>query len=163
MRAHTSDEYDWWFRSAYPAVARTVFLILHDHALAEEVAQDAFVQLYRSWPTVRGYERPDLWVRRVAIRMAVRQVKREEMRRERERLAVQEHPDPTLDTDVIRAVATLSPMQRAAVVLYYWADEPVHEIARALEVSESSVKQHLFRARSRLARLLEERVPGDVD
>jgi RNA polymerase sigma-70 factor (ECF subfamily) len=53
-------------------------------------------------------------------------------------------------------------MQRAAVVLYYWADQPVQEIARTLAVSESTVKQHLFRARGRLAELLREEVGEDV-
>lgn len=163
MRAQASVEYDWWFRAAYPKVARTVFLILHDRAVAEEIAQDAFVQLYRHWSTVQGYERPDLWVRRVAIRLAVRHVKREGVRRERERLSVEvPHDHHPRDPDVIRAVATLSPMQRAAVVLYYWADESVFEIARDLGVSESSVKQHLFRARARLATVLGEEVSGDV-
>lgn len=162
MRADASEEYDWWFRAAYPTVARTVFLILHDRALADEVAQDAFMQLHRHWSTVQGYERPDLWVRRVAIRLAVRQVKRERMRRHRERLAAETPHEQLPDLDVARAVATLSPMQRAAVVLYYWADESVFDIARALEVSESSVKQHLFRARARLATVLGEEVSGDV-
>lgn len=162
MRARASAEYDWWFRAAYPQVARTVFLILHDRAQAEEVAQDAFVQLYRHWSTIQAYERPDLWVRRVAIRMAVRQVKREQMRKERERLALVDTYEQLPDQDVARAVATLSPMQRAAVVLHYWADESVFDIARTLGVSESSVKQHLFRARSRLATVLGEEVSGDV-
>ena len=162
MRVQASAEYDWWFRAAYPSVARTVFLILHDRAVAEEIAQDAFVQLYRHWSTVQGYERPDLWVRRVAIRMAVRQVKRERTRRHRERLAVEVPHEHLPDPDVVRAIATLSPMQQAAVVLYYWADESVFDIARALEVSESSVKQHLFRARARLATVLGEEVSGDV-
>ena len=162
MGAQASEEYDWWFRAAYSSISRTVFLILHDSASAEEVAQDAFVQLYRHWSTVQGYERPDLWVRRVAIRLAVRRVKRDRMRSERERLAVVEPHEQLPDLDVVRAVAELSPMQRAAVVLYYWADESVFDIARTLGVSESSVKQHLFRARSRLAALLDEEVSGDV-
>lgn len=163
MRGAASEEYDWWFRAAYAHVARTVFLVLHDRAQSEEIAQDAFVELYRNWSTVRGYERPDLWVRRVAIRMAVRRVKREQMRKERERLVVVADSYTQLrDPDVASAVASLSPMQRAAVVLYYWADESVFDIARTLGVSESSVKQHLFRARARLATVLGEEVSGDV-
>jgi RNA polymerase sigma-70 factor (ECF subfamily) len=94
--------------------------------------------------------------------MAVRQVKRERMRKERERLAVVEPPDQGPDPDVARAVATLSPMQRAAVVLHYWGDASILDIARTLGVSESSVKQHLFRARARLATALGEEVSGDV-
>jgi RNA polymerase sigma-70 factor (ECF subfamily) len=53
-------------------------------------------------------------------------------------------------------------MQRAAVVLYYWEDRPIAEIAHALGVSESTVKQHLHRARRRLAQILGEEVAGDV-
>jgi RNA polymerase sigma factor (sigma-70 family) len=163
MGTQASEEYDWWFRAAYASVSRTVFLIVHDRSVADEVAQDAFVQLYRHWSTVQGYERPDLWVRRVAIRLAVRRVKRDRMRTERERVAAIEPHEQARDLDVVRAVAGLSPMQRAAVVLYYWVDESIFDIARTLEVSESSVKQHLFRARSRLAAVLGEEVSGDVD
>ena len=53
-------------------------------------------------------------------------------------------------------------MQRAAVVLFYWEDRPVSEIAQTLEVSDSTVKQHLYRARHRLAELLGEEVSDDV-
>lgn len=162
MRTAARDEFDWWYRAAYPRVARTVLLIVHDRGRAEEVTQDAFVQLLRHWDTVGGYESPDAWVRRVAIRLAVRHVRRERMRAVREPLAAETSERPLPDPDLTRAVATLSPMQRAVVVLYYWADEPIFEIARALEVSESTVKQHLFRARTRLAALLGEEVNEDV-
>jgi RNA polymerase sigma-70 factor (ECF subfamily) len=53
-------------------------------------------------------------------------------------------------------------MQRAAVVLFYWEDQSVREVARALQVSESTVKQHLYRARHRLADVLGEQVSDDV-
>ncbi|MEH7984637.1 RNA polymerase sigma factor, partial [Pseudomonas aeruginosa] len=113
--------------------------------------------------SVRSYERPDAWVRRVAIRMAVKQAKRERMGRQRERLAeVRDRPVSVPDPDVARGVAKLSPMQRAVVVLFYWEDLTVFDIAHALEVSESTVKQHLFRARARLADLLGEEVTEDV-
>lgn len=162
MRAEARTEFDWWFRAAYPRVARTAFLILHDAGLAEQIAQDSFLELYRRWPTLRDYEHPDAWVRRVAVQRAVKHVRRERMRTERERLAVQQRWEHLPDPDVARAVRTLSPMQRAAVALYYWDDAPVFEIARTLGVSESTVKQHLHRARQRLAVLLGEEVSGDV-
>ncbi len=163
MRTEASVEFDWWFRASYSSVARTVFLVVGDRGRAEEITQDAFVQMLRHWSSVRGYERPDGWVRRVAIRMAVKQAKRERMRRERERLAVvRGDPTPLPDPDLAASVAQLSPMQRAVVVLFYWEDQSVFDIARALEVSESTVKQHLFRARARLASLLGEAVADDV-
>jgi DNA-directed RNA polymerase specialized sigma24 family protein len=163
VRTEASAEFDWWFRASYSSVARTVFLVVRDRGRAEEIAQDAFVQMLRHWSSVRRYERPDAWVRRVAIRMAVKQAKRERMRWERERLAVvRGDPTPLPDPDLAASVAQLSPMQRAVVVLFYWEDQSVFDIARALEVSESTVKQHLFRARTRLAGLLGEEVADDV-
>jgi hypothetical protein len=38
--SQASEEYDWWFRAAYAPVSRTVFLIVHDRSLADEIAQD---------------------------------------------------------------------------------------------------------------------------
>jgi len=163
VRTEASVEFDWWFRASYSSVARTVFVVVGDRGRAEEITQDAFVQMLRHWSSVRGYERPDAWVRRVAIRIAVKQAKRERMRGERERLAVvRTDPTPLPDPDLAAGVAQLSPMQRAAVVLFYWEDLSVFDIARALGVSESTVKQHLFRARARLAGLLGEEVADDV-
>lgn len=163
MRIEASAEFDWWFRASYSSIARTVFLVTGDQGRAEEITQDAFVKMLQHWSSVRGYEKPDAWVRRVAIRMAVKQVKRERMRKERERLAVvRTYLAPLPDPDLAGCVAQLSPMQRAVVVLFYWEDQPVFDIARALEVSESTVKQHLFRARARLARVLGEEAADDV-
>lgn len=91
--------------------------------------------------------------------MAVKQAKREQMGRERERLVdVRVRPVWWPDPDVARSVGQLSPMQRAVVVLFYWEDLSVFDIAHALGVSDSTVKQHLFRARARLADLLGEEV-----
>ena len=164
MRAEYGQEYDWYFRACFSPVSRTVYLIIHDRGLAEDITQEAFYRMLRHWRTVSRYEAPEAWVRRVAIRIAVREVQRAAARPAKERLGQPVRPDPALpDPDLARAVAALTPMQRAAVVLYYWEDRPVAEIARVLEVSESTVKQHLHRARHRLAELLdEEEVSGDV-
>lgn len=162
MRAAEQREYDWYFRASYAPVCRTVFLIVHDRELAEDVTQEALYRMLTHWRTVSGYERPEAWVRRVAIRIAVRELQRRTARVTKERLAQPVAYDELPDPDVGRAVAQLAPMQRAAVVLFYWEDRPVHEIAEVLCVSESTVKQHLFRARHRLAEMLCEEVHGDV-
>jgi RNA polymerase sigma-70 factor (ECF subfamily) len=155
-------EYEWYFRASFAPVARTVFLIIHDRGRAEDITQEAFLRMLRHWRTVSRYERPDAWVRRVAIRIAVQELQRESRRGSKERQAYVETVDSLPDPDVARAVATLAPMQRAAVVLFYWEDRPVHEIAHVLQVSDSTVKQHLYRARARLAELLGEEVDSDV-
>ena len=155
-------EYEWLFRASYPTLLRTVYLIVHDRGWAEEVCQDAYLELLKHWPTVADYERPEAWVRRVAIRLAVRQAKRERSRRVIELAGPTESADLLPDVDLANAISTLAPMQRAVVVLYYLEDRPVMEVARVLQVSESTVKQHLYRARARLAELLGEEVTEDV-
>ena len=155
-------EYAWFFRAEFPGVLRTVFLILHDRGRSEDVTQEAFIQLLAQWKKVSRYDRPDAWVRRVAIRQAVRTMKRDRMRTELER-AEAVAPDPDLpDVDLARAVQRLPAMQRVAVVLFYFEDRPVAEIADILDISDGSVKVHLYRARQRLAALLEGEVGRDA-
>ena len=158
MRRADRADYEWLFRATFPRIHRTVALILRDDDVAQEVTQDAFLKLLENWRKVSSYEQPEAWVRRVAIRMAVRRTGRETQRPTRERAAHQPQRPAEPDVDLANAIATLAPRQRAAVVLHYYEDLPVLEVARLLNVSESTVKQHLLRARSRLAELLGEEV-----
>jgi RNA polymerase sigma factor (sigma-70 family) len=155
-------EYSWFYQGEYANVARSVFLILHDRQRAEDISQDAFVQLYANWGKVSRFQRPDAWVRRVAIRMAVRHLKREQ-----KRPTIEGHVDePVLrgpvDTDLLRAVGELPAAQRIAVVLFYFEDRPIAEIVDLLGSSDGAVKMSLQRARHRLAELLVEEVDDDV-
>ncbi len=167
MSAERREEYESLFRSSYPSILRSVVLITRDRARAEEVCQDAFLLLLRKWSVVSEYERPEAWVRKVAVRAAVKTVRRDSRRSVLE--LVRRPPSDELsmpdwpDVDLARALARLPAKQRAAVVLHYLEDLPVSEVARALEVSESTVKQHLFRARHRLADALGEEVVTHVD
>ena len=166
MQGRQRDEYEWLFRATYPTVLRTVFLITRDHSRAEEVCQDAYLQLLEHWSRVSDYERPEAWVRKVAVRMAIRVSSREQRRVALEvagrNIGGETRVEHWPDVDLARALASLAPMQRAAVVLYYFEDRPVLEVARVLQVSTSTVKQHLHRARQRLAELLGEEVTEDV-
>jgi RNA polymerase sigma factor (sigma-70 family) len=161
MRGEERADYEWLFRAAFPRIHRTVYLVLRDYGRAEEVTQDAFLKLLENWRKVSSYEQPEAWVRRVAIRLAVRQADREGGRRAREEAAdrqpAQVPPEP--DPAVAAAISSLAPRQRAAVVLHYYEDLSVLDVARVLSVSESTVKQHLHRARVRLAELLGEEAP----
>jgi RNA polymerase sigma-70 factor (ECF subfamily) len=152
-------EYTWFFHAEYPQVVRTVHLILRDAGRAEDVAQEAFLALYARWPRISRYERPDLWVRRIAIRLAVRAAVREGNRAQRERGAPAASPSPgpaPADPDVMRAIRSLPSAQRAAIVLFYFEDRPATEIAKILGCAESTARVHLVHARARLVELLSE-------
>jgi DNA-directed RNA polymerase specialized sigma24 family protein len=156
--ADDADAFTWFFRAEFPTVVKTVWLVLHDRGRAEEVTQDAFVQLLLHWPKVVRYQRPDAWVRRVAIRMAVRALRREALGRVVERGMEAPMPPAPVDVDLLRAVRRLPPAQRAAVVLFYFEDGPVSEVAQILGCADSTAKAHLHKARRRLAELLGEAV-----
>jgi RNA polymerase sigma-70 factor (ECF subfamily) len=146
------------FHREFPAVARTVFLVVHDWSRAEELTQDAFVQLFRKWNRVSSYDRPGAWVRRIAIRLAVRDSKRETRRPEVERAVTGAPPAVELDLDVTGAVRRLPPSQRAAVALFYFEDRSVTDVAEILGCSPATAKVHLHRARVTLGTLLSEEV-----
>ena len=78
------DEYAAFYRAEFPHVVRTSYLIVHDRHRAEEIAQEAFIQLFTHWAKVSRYEQPGAWVRRVAIRIASRSAHRERVRPELE-------------------------------------------------------------------------------
>lgn len=157
------EEFDWLFAQEYPAVVWTVNVILHDYARAEDVTQDAFVRLLENWDKVSRYDRPGAWVRRVAIRMATRTLGRE-LRRPRVERAGPRLPEPEpFDVDLVDAIQQLTPRQRAVVVLYYFEDRPVQEVADLVDCSASTVTVHLHRARQRLAEILGEEVEAHVD
>jgi RNA polymerase sigma factor (sigma-70 family) len=155
-------DYTRFFRKEFGNVVRTVALIVHQRERAEDIAQDAFLQLLRNWSKVSRYERPDAWVRRIAIRLAMRSV-----RRDRLWSVIKRDIRPTLpleprDLDVFDAVRRLGGMQRAAVVLFYFEDRPIAEIAEMLDCAEPTARVHLHRARKRLAQLLGQE-DGDAD
>jgi len=163
-----SREFREIFEATYPRLVRMLWFVVHDHELAQEIAQEAFIDLHRQWRTVGSYDRPDLWVRRVALRKAQRESARSVRRVHAERQAAVPEtagaadaglPDPALRA----ALATLPTMQRAVVALFYLEDRPMEEVADLLGCSTSTGFVHLHRARHRLAALLAEPVPEEVD
>jgi RNA polymerase sigma-70 factor (ECF subfamily) len=151
--------------ATYPALVRTVRCVVDDRSQAEDIAQEAFVQLLRHWRKVSRYDEPGAWLRRVAIRMAVKESSRSRLRPVRER---QSQPPPVgepaiSDPALMAAVRELSPRQRAVVALFYLEDRPMEEIAELLGCSVSTGWVHLHRARHALADRLGEEVSDDVD
>src|SRR5262245_1215483 len=165
-RGDSDLEFHEIYASTYPKLVRTLWFVVHDHELAQEIAQDAFIELHRQWRKVRSYDRPDLWVRRVALRTAEREAARAVRPRRAERslhsvdtVPAAELPDPEIRAALLR----LSPTQRAVVVLFYLEDRPMEEVADLLGCRPSTGFVHLHRARHRLAELLSEPLPEEVD
>jgi RNA polymerase sigma-70 factor, ECF subfamily len=155
-------DFDELFRSEYGSLVRAVFPIVGDAGDAEAIVQEAFVKAMARWTRLRRFDRPGAWVRRVAIRDAVRLATR------RSRPWV---PSPsaamadavTDRVDLDRALAQLPPRQRAAIVLHYLVGWSTVEVADALGCAESTVRVHLHRGRAALAAILTTDAEGVPD
>ena len=140
--------------------------IVRSHAVADDVAQDAFL---RAWQALDRFElgRPfGPWVCRIAANVAVNHVRSPVTREDPlpeghgEARAAQGNPlDAVLDGEARRlldeALGGLPPEQRAVFVLRAVEDMSYREIADALGLSPGTVMSRLFRAREKLARALE--------
>lgn len=153
-------EFVWFFRTEYESVLRTAYLVLHDRGRAEDVTQEAFVVLYERWGRVSRYDRPDAWVRKVALRLALRHMRRDRLRPQLERKQAERDRQPAepSDSGVLELIGRLPRAQRIAVVLFYFEDRPTSDIAELLGCSESTARVHLHKARKRLTTLMDSEV-----
>ena len=147
------------FDAEFTHVRRTVYVLVGDAPTAEDITQDAFVQALLHWSRIARYDRPDAWVRRVAIRLAVRHLRRESRRELIERTLEPARSVGPPDPDLTDAIRGLPAKQRAVLVLFYYEDRPMKEIAELLGMSESTGFVHLHRARRRLGESLGEWSP----
>jgi RNA polymerase sigma-70 factor (sigma-E family) len=146
----------------YRTLVRTAALLLSDDHLAEEVVQDAFVGLHRSWPRVRDPERAVAYLHRSTVNGARSVVRRAQTaRRHAATLAVQpDEPDLAAAVasreTVMTALAGLPDRQREVLVLRYYADLSEAAIAQALGISRGAVKSHASRGVAALRPSLEQ-------
>jgi len=152
----TRASFDDFYRAELPrlvALARA----LCGSPLADDVAQEAMLAAYRKWRRVSELQYPAGWVRRTCANLAVSQYRRRVIElRALTRLANRPDALPldAPDEEFWGAVHRLPWRQAQAVALRYVYELDISEIAETLEISEGSVKQHLSRARARLAREL---------
>ncbi|WP_427887233.1 RNA polymerase sigma factor [Kribbella sp. GL6] len=130
------------------------YLLTGEQAAAADLVQDAFLRVFSRLRLGDDIDRLESYVRRAMLNRYVDGRRRAGLWRARRHLLVQpvaEEPDHGLADDVRRALTTLSPRQRACVVLRYYEDLTVPQIAAQLDCAEGTVKRHLADARSKLA------------
>jgi RNA polymerase sigma-70 factor (ECF subfamily) len=125
---------------------------LRNRALAEEIAQDVFLQLYRKLP---GLESPDHvlhWLRWVTAHRLIDHSRQEKRRPQSpledapEPAAAIDSSDPLLSDMLRDLVASLPENARVVMILRYQEDLDPMDIAQALEMPIATVKSHLQRS-----------------
>lgn len=149
------DRFDDFYRSQYPIVVRLAYSLCGSMTVAEELAQEAFVSAHDRWRRIAGFDRPDLWVRRVVINRSISyRRKLASERRALERVSRRPLPaeEPLLaDEELWDAMRELSPRQAEVLALVYVEDRPIAEVATILCLGEETIRTHLKRGRSALA------------
>jgi RNA polymerase sigma-70 factor (ECF subfamily) len=129
---------------------RSLYAYAGDREIASDAAAEAFAQALARGPDLR---QPLGWVWKAAFRIAAGVLK--ERGRQTHRLPEQPVDPPDGPTATILALGQLHDSQRAAIVLHYYADLPVREVARLMGTSVPAVKMHLMRGRRALRGVLE--------
>ena len=153
------DEFTAYVAARARLLRRSAYLLCGDWHRAEDLTQSALTKVYLAWPRVRRADNVDGYVRQVLVRTYLD----EQRRRWRQEQPTGEtldglRSDPATASDqrldLLRALATLPPRQRAAVVLRCWEDLSITEVARALDCSEGTVKSQTARGLTALREAL---------
>jgi RNA polymerase sigma-70 factor, ECF subfamily len=125
---------------------------LRDRTVAEELAQDVFLRLYRELPRLESPDHVKFWLRKVVVNRAMDYVRSASRRRE---VALEEVPEPTfgaagrdplLEASLVKLVASLPNEARMVIVLRYQEEMEPHEIAELLGLPLATVKSRLRRS-----------------
>ncbi|MDQ3283710.1 MAG: RNA polymerase sigma factor [Acidobacteriota bacterium] len=131
-----------------------------DRSRAEEIAQDVFLQMYRSLRSIESEAHLLFWLRKVTTRRCIDQTRRARLKPVSlddagELRAVDRAADPLLDRTLRKLIEDLPEVQRAVVTLRYQEDLDPTEICRIVGMPVNTVKSHLHRALQALRRKLE--------
>ncbi len=155
----------------YQEVAfRAAYLILHDAAAAEDVAQEAFVRAYRRLHTFRRGEPFRPWLMRIVTNLALNEIR---ARSRRTGLlgrigifaarSVEPPPEAVAASDdasaMLRAIGELPENDRILLHLRYYLELPERDIAAAIGMPAGTVKSRLHRAGRRLRDVIEAKYP----
>jgi len=157
------------------SVVHFLFRMVQNHAVAEELAQEVFLRVYRSRSTYEPTAKFTTWLFRIATHLALNAIRDTRNEKAQERLdddstempvrQVSDHR-PSVEQSMVyqarldeirQAIRMLPEKQRAAVLMHKYEEMEYSQIAKVLNCSESAVKSLLFRAyetlRARLAHM----------
>lgn len=139
--SRTHREFDRFVEETCEPLLRTVYLIVHDLAAAEDVVQETLLRVARRWSRVRRMTQPAAYARRIAVNLALDEHRargREADAVEREGIAgvtADSHANGHVEqrADVMTALSALSPRARAVIVLRFYGDLTEAQVAEALD------------------------------
>jgi len=155
--------FEAFWRTHHAGVARVATAITGDLQEGEDLAQEAFARTYQRWRRVGRMDRPDAWVYRVATNLALSHRRR---RATAARVTLgSPHPSPGTveppDDELLDALRALPKAQRAAVVLRFYLDWSVDDVAEAMGNQPGTVRALTHQGMDRLREALTKELHDD--
>ncbi|WP_305789706.1 SigE family RNA polymerase sigma factor [Symbioplanes lichenis] len=150
-----------FFDSHHADLSRLAYLVTGESGIADDLAADAFTEVWRHWARVRAADSPLAYARGIVTNLARQWIKKQT--RERHgmlRLGLlrrdRSEPDTPAVLDVRAALSKLPVRRRECVVLRYAFDVPEREVAEILGISVGAVKSQTSRGAAQLSTFLQD-------
>ena len=154
-------EFTLWLSHRQRMLMKTARAICFDSQNAEDVLQETLIDVYQKWEKIRSHENPEAYVIRVMISKHVdlrrkwarkRQEKETTLDLPQEVLQIADQSDDVLQRLLVQsALKSLTPMQRAVLVLTYEYGFLLREVAQVLEIPLGTAASHLARGKAAVA------------
>jgi RNA polymerase sigma factor (sigma-70 family) len=154
-------EFSNWLRERQTMLIRAARSICFDVQFADDVLQEALMDIYKHWEKIKAHENLDAYAIRVLVSKHT-DMRRKWLRKRSEQevelayadnlLALTDEGDDVAERLLVQsALKSLSTMQRAVLVLHYQYGLQLNEIAQALEIPPGTAASHLARGRATVA------------
>jgi RNA polymerase sigma-70 factor (ECF subfamily) len=148
------DAFTQLVKASFPRLKGVAYLVLRDADRAEDAVQEALVAAWQDLRALRDVDAWDAWIRRLLIRTCYRFAKRERRRTEVE-LHVKPDParagsaDASVDVAdrewVLSELSRIDVEKRSVIVLHYYLDLPMREVAEILDIPYGTAASRLQR------------------
>ena len=161
MSKNSQIEFSLWLGERQSMLIRAARSICFDSQFADDVLQEALMDIYKRWEKIKEHENLDAYAIRVIVSKHA-DMRRKWLRKRSEKevelayaenlIALTDESDDVAERLLVQsALKSLSTMQRAVLVLHYQYGFALNEIAQALEIPPGTAASHLARGRATVA------------
>ncbi|QOR34877.1 sigma-70 family RNA polymerase sigma factor [Clostridium sp. 'deep sea'] len=141
------------------SILRMCFIYLKDIHLAEDALQDTYIKVYKNYSSFKGNSSEKTWIMRIAINVCKNYLRSSWWKRKNEEVSLESitaTENMEENDDLVLEIMKLSYKYKEVILLYYYQELKIREIAKVLNIPESTVSIRLKRAREKLKISLED-------
>lgn len=158
MKQLTDEIFEVMINKYHGILVSIAYSYMRDISYAEDIAQESFIKLYRARKRFESEEHIKNWLIRVTINECLNALKH----KAKELLIETEYINNLSDTsdadekneEIYNCICALSDNYKTIIILYYYDNYSLKEIANILKISESNASSRLVRARCKLKKII---------